>query len=70
METTLTTVKNNFFYGGQHARRFRNAARFRGEKDKVVFTRCFCCFHRQDKNPMALRSFAFGKFEPAGFGGI
>ena len=31
-------------YGGQHARRFKNAARFRGEKEDVVFTCCFCCF--------------------------
>lgn len=34
METTLTTDKNNFFCGGQHARRFRSAARFRGEKEE------------------------------------
>jgi len=39
MKTTLTT-----FCVGQHARRFKNAARFRGEKEDVVFTRCFCCF--------------------------
>ncbi len=44
METTLTTDKNNFFCGGQHARRFGSAARFRGEKEDVVFTSCFCCF--------------------------
>ena len=37
METTLTTDKNNFFCGGQHARRLRSAARFRGEKEDVVF---------------------------------
>jgi hypothetical protein len=36
METTLTTDKNNFFCGGQHARRFKNAAKFRGEKEDVV----------------------------------
>jgi len=32
MKTTLTT-----FYGGQHARRIKNAARFRGGKEDVVF---------------------------------
>ena len=37
METTLTTDKNNFFCGGQHAHRLKNAARFRGEKEDVVF---------------------------------
>ncbi|MBQ8112417.1 MAG: hypothetical protein IJ146_04345, partial [Kiritimatiellae bacterium] len=36
LETTGTTGKNNFFYGGQHARRFKNAARFRGKK-KMLF---------------------------------
>ena len=44
METTITTDKNNFFYGGQHARRFKNAARLRGERKDVVFTSCLCCF--------------------------
>ena len=29
---------------GGYARRFRSAARFRGEKEDVVFTSCFCCF--------------------------
>jgi len=44
METTLTTDKNNFFCGGQHARRFKNAARFRGEKENVVFHKLFLLF--------------------------
>ena len=42
-ETTSTTGKNNF-YGGQHASRIVRAARLRGEKEEVVFTRCYCCF--------------------------
>ena len=36
MKTTWTTDKNNFFCGG-YARRFKIAARFRGEKEDVVF---------------------------------
>jgi hypothetical protein len=43
LKTTLTTDKNNFC-GGQHARRPKNAAEYRGGKEEVVFTRCFCCF--------------------------
>jgi len=40
METTITTDKNNIFRGAQHACRFKNAAKFRGVKSKVVFG-CF-----------------------------
>ena len=29
---------------GGYARRFKGAARFRGEEEDVVFTCCFCCF--------------------------
>ena len=36
METTITIDKNNFICGGQHARRFRSAAKFRGEKEDNV----------------------------------
>ena len=46
MEITLTTGKNNFFYGGQHARRFRNAAMFRGEKEDVVLHVVFVVSNR------------------------
>ena len=44
-ETTMTTDKNNFFYPGATAPGFKSAARLRGEKENVVFTSCFCCFH-------------------------
>ena len=42
METTITTDKNNFICGGQHARRFRSAAKFRGEKEDNVDSLYFC----------------------------
>ena len=46
METTITTDKNNFFYGGQHARRFKNAARFRGKKKMLFLHVVFVVFNR------------------------
>jgi len=41
----MTTNKNNFYHSGATAPDLENAAKFRGENKKVVFTSCFSCFH-------------------------
>ena len=43
-ETTMTTDKNNSCHPGATAPGFKIAARFRGEKEDVVFTSCSGCF--------------------------
>ena len=43
-ETTMTTDKNNSCHPGATAPGFKIAARFRGEKEEVVFTSCSGCF--------------------------
>jgi len=49
METTITTDKNNFFYAAQQARRFKSAARFRGEahKEQIFW---YNLWHKFDDN--------------------
>ena len=55
METTITTDKNNFICGWQHARRFRSAAKFRGENRG----QCFGWFKVQ-KSDVAIFTFVQG----------
>ena len=44
-ETTMTTDKNNLlFLSRTPVRGYKSAARLRGEKEDVVFTRCSGCF--------------------------
>ena len=45
-ETTMTTDKNNSCHPGATAPGFKIAARFRGEKEDVVFTSCSGCFQK------------------------
>ena len=42
-ETSITTDKNNSCHPGATAPGFKIAARFRGEKEDVVFTSCSGC---------------------------
>ena len=42
----MTTDKNNFYDPGATAPGFKNAARLRGEKEKVVFSSCSSCFQK------------------------
>ena len=55
-ETTMTTDKNNSCHPGATAPGFKIAARFRGEKEDVVFTSCSGCFQNNLQASAAARA--------------
>ena len=52
----MTTDKNNSCHPGATAPGFKIAARFRGEKEDVVFTSCSGCFQNNLQASAAARA--------------